>query len=293
MNIRRLQCFVVLAEELHFGRAAERLFLSQPPLTRHIQLLEQELGVELLKRDHRHVSLTEAGQVFLSDARRLISLSERARDNARRAAAKAPPCYRVGHSGSVLFCADMQRIIPRLRELSPHIKFLELPTIAQYEALQSETIDLGFNMPFEIDTPSSIQTQLLFVERLAVCRASLDGEPATRSIDSLRGLPLIIYAPEVKAGLYNKVMRLYRLGSIIPSRVIEVTQIGSIPILVASGIGIAVLPESMSNLHWAGVCFDKLIDDGAAVEIHMAKMAVASLDIFTKIGAIADREAAD
>ena len=279
MNIRRLQCFIVLAEELHFGRAAERLCLSQPPLTRHIQLLEEELGANLFFRDSRHVALTEVGKVFLADARRLLILLERACDTVRRVAAGELQTLRIGHSGSIMFCEPMRRIIPLLRARIVNIKFFEMNTITQYEALRDESIDLGLNAPFEIETPSEIVSRAIFREDLAVCRQVSDVPSQARTMKSLNGLPLIIYAPELRAGLHNKVMRLYKQAGVAPAGTIEVTQIGAVPILVSSGAGIAILPQSMAAMNWPGMAYDRLEAPDAIFEVHASSKQNGHIDI--------------
>lgn len=269
-DLRRLQCFVVVAEELHFGRAAERLHISQPPLTRHVQSLENELGVTLLHRNARRVELTKAGTAYLAEARRLLGLAERAAEIARRTAGGRPVQLRVLHSGSVMYCDRMRTIVAGLWQADGEPKFIEAPTMSQYDALLHGSADLGINAPFEIAPPPGIQSRLLFRERLVVCRPTEAGSTKQPvSLDHLADRPLVIYAQELKAGLYNRVLRLYREAGVAPPRMIEVTQFGAIPTLVASGAGIAVVPASAARMRWPGLQFVPLTP-AAYFDVHAA-----------------------
>lgn len=268
-DFRRLQCFVVVAEELHFGRAAERLHISQPPLTRQIQCLEDELGVTLLLRNAKRVELTEAGAAYLTEARKLLTQVERAAEIARRTANGKAARLRLLHSGSVMYCDRMPTIFAGLWTIKVDLKFIEAPTLAQYDALLRGTADLGFNAPFEIDPPAGIHSRLLFREPLMICRRKGEAAAKPANLAQLASQPLVLYAPELKAGLYNRVLRLFREAGVRPDRMIEVTQFGAIPTLVASGAGIAVVPASAARMRWPGLEFVPLAEP-AHFDVHVA-----------------------
>lgn len=269
-SFRRLQCFIVVAEELNFHRAAERLHISQPPLTRHIQMLEEELGVELIRRTTKRVELTPAGSVYLAEARKIIAMEDSARELARRAAGGMPARLRLAHSGSVMYCAPMREVVRQLLELRLSLKFIEMSTIGQHQALTEGRVDVGINAPFQIEAPPDIRGIPLFRERLMLACPETDClVPGPVDIPALEGRPLILYAPELKAGLSNRVLDLYRNAGITPPQTIEVTQLGAIPMLVAGGAGISLLPRSVGELSWPGVTFVHLTED-IGFDVHAA-----------------------
>src|SRR3954471_15007611 len=136
MELRHLRYFVAVAEALHFGRAAERLGISQPPLSQQIQALEAELGVRLFDRSGRKVALTPAGSVFLDEARQTLAQAARAVAAARRAADGVIGEIRIGFTASAPFTALVPRIIHAYRQSFPdvHLRLAEMPTRAQLAA---------------------------------------------------------------------------------------------------------------------------------------------------------------
>ena len=148
VSLARLSCFVAVAEELHFGRAAERLHMTQPPLSRQIQQLESELGVQLIERSTRAVTLTPTGAAFLPDARRILQLAEGAAQTVKRIPA--------GDLGTVVIgftAASAHVVLPRLlgaaREKLPDVKLdlREMVTAVQLEGLMTGEVDLGMARP--------------------------------------------------------------------------------------------------------------------------------------------------
>ncbi|MFK4041475.1 LysR family transcriptional regulator [Nonomuraea wenchangensis] len=156
-TLDQIRAFVAVAEELHFGRAAERLRMTQPPLSRHIQKLERAIGVTLLERDNRRVILTEAGRGFLEDARHMLSLVETAGDRARRIAAGASGTLRLGFT-AVSAISVLGGLLRLLAERLPEVDVIlhEQVTARQLDGILRGELDLGLaRPPFDLPHPSS------------------------------------------------------------------------------------------------------------------------------------------
>jgi DNA-binding transcriptional LysR family regulator len=160
-SLARLSCFVAVAEELHFGRAAERLHMTQPPLSRQIQQLENELGVQLIDRTTRTVTLTPAGVAFLPDARRILQLAEGAAQTVKRIPAGDLGTVVVGFTAASAH-AVLPRLLETAREKLPDVKLdlREMVTAAQIEGLMTGELDLGMARP-PLKRPGLVSRPLL------------------------------------------------------------------------------------------------------------------------------------
>ncbi|MEZ7124447.1 LysR substrate-binding domain-containing protein [Nonomuraea sp. AD125B] len=157
LTLDQIRAFVAVAEELHFGRAAERLRMTQPPLSRHIQKLERAIGVTLLERDNRRVILTEAGRGFLEDARQMLTLVDTAGDRARRIAGGASGTLRLGFT-AVSAISVLGRLLRLLAERLPEVDVIlhEQVTARQMDGILRGELDLGLaRPPFDLPRPSS------------------------------------------------------------------------------------------------------------------------------------------
>lgn len=273
MNIEfnQLRCFVTVAEELHFGRAAERLHMTQPPLTRHIQLLEHALGVSLFERTSRSVRLTAAGRVFLTDARRLLNFAEQAAQSARQ--------FGTGEAGKVTlgFTAVsgyelIPSLIARASEQLPGITLLlkEMVSVGQFAALDAGTLDLGFVRP--LNTPSSLEFQLIAREPLLVALPEQHPLLAHQKI-ALRELHrqrFIMYSPDEGKYFYDMINGLLHAPRVVPDYVQHISQTHSIVGLVRAGLGIAIVPASAQHFNVRGVAFRELADASAFADLYMA-----------------------
>lgn len=161
MEIRHLRYFVAVAEELNFRRAAERLFMAQPPLSQQIRDLEEELGVLLFDRTHRQVRLTVAGQVFLEDAYQLLAQVDRAKGRARRANKGELGQLTIGYT-SFVHCPLFPIILQRYRALYPDVDIVlrDLVTIEQMKQLDTNALDISFATHAAFAFPSLEETQL-------------------------------------------------------------------------------------------------------------------------------------
>jgi DNA-binding transcriptional LysR family regulator len=268
-TLDQARSFVAVAEELHFGRAAERLNMTQPPLSRQIQKLERSVGVELLERDNRKVSLTAAGQAFLTDARRLVISAERAPLNARRIASGQFGELRIGFTAA----SGFSLLGPLLSEISTnlpnvHLELFEMVTGEQVAALQDGDIDMGLaRPPFD---EKALESQLLFSESLCLAVPTghrLDLLPREVLIEDLTGEALIMHSPTKARYFYDLVVRQIDIEH--QNVIHTVSQILTMITLVAAGRGIAFVPESAKLLGVEGVSYLRLEDVAEdAVELH-------------------------
>ncbi|KHO19811.1 LysR family transcriptional regulator [Mycolicibacterium setense] len=256
-SLSRLSCFIAVAEELHFGRAAERLHMTQPPLSRQIQQLESELGVSLIDRTTRSVTLTPAGAAFLPDARRILQLAEGAALNVKRVPA--------GDLGTVVIgftAASAHPILPRLfdaaRRQMPDVKLelREMVTAVQIEALMTGELDLGMARP-PLKRPGLVSRALLHEQLIAALPA---GHPLVEvrrqlTLTDLDGQDMIMYSP-VQARYFNELLvSTFTIAGATPRYVQYVTQVHTMLVLVRSGIGVALVPASTATMHPEGVVF--------------------------------------
>jgi len=271
-ELSQLRCFVAAAEELHFGRAAQRLNMTQSPLSRQIQLLERILGLTLLERTSRTVSLTPAGRVFLIEARRIVRLAESAALSARRVAHGDAGRIAIGFT-AVSGYGLIPQIVAQARASLPNIEveLKEMVTTEQVEALLTGLIDLAFVRP-PVDR-QEFETRGVVAEPLLVALPPGDprqGQPTFRPED-FDGQPLIMYARQGAGYFHDMLVRLFDEAGAAPVYVQHVAQIHSMLGLVRAGIGAAIVPESASGLHFQDVQFRRLVTNPEnPVEMHVA-----------------------
>jgi DNA-binding transcriptional LysR family regulator len=270
MELKDLRYFVRVAEELHFGRAAAQLGMTQPPLSQRINALEQELGVLLLERTSRRVALTDAGRLFLVEARKLLAQAQQAVETARRAQSGEIGEIAIGFSSSVPFTPDVVRALSAFREayVMVRLKLVEMARDAQIEALGEERIDLGFVRGY--DPPplaASMMSKLLMNEPLIVAMRS--DHPLARSdrlptIADLRNEGFILYQRDLGGGFNDHIERMCASAGFAPLVVQEAMGLAMLLGLVAAGMGITILTDSLRVLHPDNVVFRQL-DDPIAV----------------------------
>lgn len=251
----QLAGFIAVAEELHFGRAAERLNMTQPPLSRQIQKLEKIVGTELLERDNRRVQLTSAGRTFLEEARRLMALAERAPVTARRIASGRSGVLRIGFTAASGF-SILGPLLEEISSIMPDvdIDLQELVTREQLNGLLTGELDLGFaRPPFDSET---FDSHLLYRESMVVAVPS--NHPLTllgRDVraEDLRDEPLIMHSPSRARYFYDLVVSMLPIQH---SNVVHtVSQILTMVSLVAAKRGLAFVPHSATLLGIQGVEF--------------------------------------
>ena len=256
-SLARLSCFIAVAEELHFGRAAERLHMTQPPLSRQIQQLESELGVQLVDRTTRSVILTPAGVAFLPDARRILQLAEGAALNVKRVPAGDLGTVVVGFTAASAH-AVLPRLLDKAREQLPDVKLelREMVSSAQIEGLMTGELDLGMARP-PLKRPGIVSRPLLHEQLIAALPVAHPLVDITRqlTVNDLDGEDVIMYSP-VQARYFNELLvSTFTIAGATPRYVQYVTQVHTMLVLVRSGIGIALVPASAATLHPDGVVF--------------------------------------
>ncbi|CDO07592.1 LysR family transcriptional regulator [Mycolicibacterium cosmeticum] len=256
-SLARLSCFIAVAEELHFGRAAERLHMTQPPLSRQIQQLEAELGVQLIDRTTRSVTLTPAGIAFLPDARRILQLAESAALTVKRVPAGDLGTVVVGFTAASAH-AVLPRLLERTRAKLPDVKLelREMVSAAQIEGLMTGEIDLGMARP-PLKRPGIVSRPLLHEQLVAALPAEhpLVAQARQLTLNDLDGQDVVMYSP-IEARYFNELLiSAFTIAGATPRYVQFVTQVHTMLVLVRSGIGIALVPASAATLHPEGVVF--------------------------------------
>lgn len=275
MELRRLRYFVAVAEELHFSRAAERLHIGQPPLSQQIQLLEEELGVRLLDRTRRWVKLTEAGRLFLDDARRILALSEQAVETARRADRGEVGELRIGFTSSTPLTEAFNKAVNEYRKAFPRVtlSLSDMPTLRQLEAIRERRIDLGFLRPPDTVLPRDVVTTPLRRDPLMLVAPS--NHPLMRrksiSIKELADQPFVMFSPDAGTGVQSLVLRLCREAGFEPKMALQAREGSTIIGLVAAGCGISILPESFHAIRIKGVSYLPLSDRAAKTQLMLAR----------------------
>ena len=257
-TLEQLRGFLAVAEELHFGRAATRLKMTQPPLSRQIQKLERAVGAQLLERDNRRVTLTAAGEVFLGEARRLLSLADTAPELARRVSSGSHGVVRIGFTAASTY-GTLGRILDQVERALPDIglDLHEMVTREQVAALLNEEIDLGLaRPPFDAETFGS---RLLHREALLVAVPAghrLAGLGRDAVAEDLAAEPVVMHSPTQARYFYDLVVSMVPAAS--QNAVHTVSQVLTMLWLVAAGRGIAFVPGSAARLPIEGVEFIRL-----------------------------------
>jgi len=262
MDLRQLRYFVAVAEECHFGRAAQRLHMAQPPLSQAIRRLEEDLGVELLERTTRRVALTPAGERFLGRSRQILHEVDQAAREAARIAAGEIGRVVIGVVGSATY-ALLPPVARRLREEYPDIDFeftSEMLTADQVSRLGDGTIDIALMRP-----PLATEGLLLRVLRSEPLVVALPESHPLASRDvldlgELRDETFVTYPADRRSVLYDTFLAACEAHGFHPTHTVQVAQTSTIVVFVAAGIGVAVLPASAAHLRLEGVRFLPLAD---------------------------------
>lgn len=225
MNLRQLRYFVAVAEELHFGRAAVRLHISQPPLSQQIHNLEEVLGVILFKREKKRIELTFAGQVFLDSARKLLEQSQLAIHSARRAAKGEVGTLAIGYASSIPFTGLIGRIVREFRSQRPDVQLQikEMRAVDQIKAMVEKEIDVGFVREPLLQAHPLVESRCVYREAFVVALPTdhpLSSVQAVRLAD-LHDAPFVLYPRDCGTVLYDQVIRLCHGAGFFPSVIQE------------------------------------------------------------------------
>lgn len=272
MELHQLRCFVAVAEELHFGRAAQRLNMTQPPLSRQIQLLEHALGAALFARSSRSVRLSAAGAAFLPDARRLLRLADTAAQHARRIAGGQAGRLRIGFTAASAY-RFLPDLITALRARLPEVDLVlqEMVSGAQTEALAAGQIDAGLLRPPVAQ--AGFATMRVDAEPLLAAvpaRHALARQSALHLSD-LEGQDFVMYAPDESRYFHDLLVMLFTAANVRPRFVQQLGQIHSMLAMVRAGLGVALVPAAAAALRYHDVRLRPIVLTRAApVELFLA-----------------------
>lgn len=271
MDFRHLKYFVAVADEQNFTRAAERLHISQPPLSRQIQDLEEELGTPLFERGSRPLKLTDAGRFFYGHATRLLEQAAQAVRSTKRIAQLERRLV-IGFVASTMYGA-LPLLVRKFRAACPQteLALTEMSTVEQIEALKVGRIDVGFGRVRQDDP--SIKREILREERLVV---AIPGEHELASSDGPLTLadvaahPLLVYPRTPRPSYADQVLSLFRDLALEPVSVHELQEMQTALGLVASGMGLCVVPASVHRLRPDEVVYRPLAEPQAVSPIIMS-----------------------
>ncbi|RKE36439.1 DNA-binding transcriptional LysR family regulator [Paraburkholderia sp. BL23I1N1] len=261
MELRHLRYFLAIAEELHFTRAAERVGIGQPPLSQQIKQLEEELGAPLFLRTARGVALTAAGEAFRPHAEAAIREAERAELAVRRVACGEQGNIHIGFTSSASFNPLVPAIISSFREVNPdvEINLVEETSSSLLTHLANTKLDIAF-------------LRAALVERSALTTVALPDEPLWIALPArhplaertelrlveLASTPFILYPRRNGNLLYDTIISACRSVGFSPNVVQEAPQMASMVNFVAAGVGVALVPRSMCQLHAEGVSYARI-----------------------------------
>lgn len=250
-SLRELECFTAVADELSFTRAAQRLHLAQPPLSRHIRALEEKLGAALFDRSGRKVSLTAAGAVFYEETRTVLPQLTRAGETTRRFVSGETERLRLGFVSAVL-SPELVEVLRTFRERHPAVQLLmqDSPPAEQLAALRSGTLDGGFiGLPPEARTPG---IQFIPWRREPLAAFVPFGHPLAKrhqiDLRELAGEALVAVSSEAAPAFAAYLRAVCGRAGFRPRIVLESPRAQAVAVMVAAGTGIALLPASLARV---------------------------------------------
>ncbi|HIW90860.1 MAG TPA: LysR family transcriptional regulator [Candidatus Corynebacterium avicola] len=254
-SLDQLRCFIAVAENLHFGRAAQQLSMTQPPLSRQIQKLEKQVGTRLLERDNRTVTVTPAGEVFLREARSIIASTEQAGQRARMMGQGKSGQLVIGHtaaSGVQILGDVLQRLNHSMPEVA--VDLVETVSREQVNMLEAGHLDIGFG---RLTEDVEEVTAIPFHRERLVLAAPEDHPLITTSAPlhraDIHGEPLLMHSPVKARYFYDLIVKNFDIDHAAVTY--QLSQISTMVSLVGFGHGIALVPESTARRGHAGVAF--------------------------------------
>ncbi|ETT03282.1 LysR family transcriptional regulator [Providencia sp. PROV188] len=271
IELRHLRYFIAVAEELHFGRAAERLHMSQPPLSQQIQALEEMVNAKLLERNNRNVALTPAGAMFLKEAYQILGQVDAAATKAARMEKGELGELSIGFTSTTPFMHKVTMSLRQYREAYPDVSIHmhQMNTKQQIPPLVTGRIDIGIMRNTIL--PEQLDYQLLFREPFMV--AVYEGHPLLAfeesgvDIKQLAAYPLVFFEREVGTALYDEINQLLASEGVVPTISQEAGEAMTILGLVSAGMGISIITESFTRMKIDGVRYLKLANIQATSEV--------------------------
>ncbi|WP_372097719.1 LysR family transcriptional regulator [Tistrella mobilis] len=249
IDLRQLRQFIAVAEELHFHRAAERLNMSQPPLTATVRQLEEEIGAELLERGNRVIRLTPAGKALLEHARRTVEQADLAVTAARDAAAGCTGILRLTYVGSAMY-GRLAETVRNFRRGFPEVRLelKEATTAAQVTALREGVSDLAVLLP-PLPDDTGLHMSEFDEDRFAIALPAAHSlaDKADVALSDLADEPFVMWPAAEGRGFHHQVIQLCTTAGFVPQVVQEAHQMHGVLALVAVEIGVSVVPASMTG----------------------------------------------
>jgi LysR family transcriptional regulator, benzoate and cis,cis-muconate-responsive activator of ben and cat genes len=275
MEIRHLRYFVTVARERNFTRAADKLHIAQPPLSRQIQQLEEEVGMVLLDRDSRPLRLTEAGRLLYEHAAQVLERFDDLRTMMRRFREAERPRYVIGFVASTIYAA-LPALIRRFRAETPglDVSLVEMASLEQIAALKDGRIDVGFGR-IRLDDPV-VRRDVLREERLVVALPlshPLLQREGSLSFAELAAEPLILYPRVPRPSYADQVISIFRDRGLEPHIAHEARELQTAIGLVAAEVGICIVPTSVQRLRRDDVVYRELIEQNITSPIIMSRRA--------------------
>jgi DNA-binding transcriptional LysR family regulator len=259
MELRHLRYFSVLADELHFGRAAQRLAISQPPLSVAIRQLEDSVGARLFERNSKSVRLTPAGQALRASARQLLRQAEAAALEARDVAAGSAGQLRIGFVGAMLY-RGLPQALRAFQATHPAVRvsLAELNSAEQVTELLHDRLDLGFMHTARL--PQDLASRLLLSEPFVACLPSGHALARKREIDpaALREHAFVLFARASSPDYHERILSICTQAGFLPEVRHEVRHWLAVVSLVAQGLGVALVPQAMARSALKGAVFRPL-----------------------------------
>lgn len=271
MELRHLTYFLTLAEELHFNRAAEKLYIAQPPLSRQIKDLEEELGVPLFNRTKKKVELTPYGIYLRDEASKIFHRLDLIRNHLKQLKKGVIGEVKIGYIGSAML-SYLPILLDKLKEKSPEIDIFltEANTAGLLKALKSGIIDLGFiRAPLEAH---DIIVKPVFKETFSLV-LPMKGELSSRENWDLKNLatkPFIGFSSHCTQGIIKKVISICNRAGFYPNIIHQCSNYNSILRLVESNMGYSIVPSSIKCGYKLNICYIELDEYPERAELSLA-----------------------
>ncbi len=271
MELRHLRYFVAVAEELHFGRAAKRLRIAQPPLSRQVRDLEREIGTPLFDRTARGVELTPAGNAFLPEARLTLAQAERAQRTAMRAAGGETGRLRVGFVEAATHSGILPNVLSFFRMHLPSIglSLFEMDALQQSQALRDGRVDLGLVHNPPLDADRWLRVEPVHTDRviLAVPADHRLGGRARFTLGDLASESFVLFSRDVAPSIYDGIIARCREAGFSPRVVQEAAGWHTLVSLVGAGVGVSFIPRSLEQFKPRGVSYRTVPGLGVDMEL--------------------------
>lgn len=269
MEFRHLRYFLVLAEELHFGRAARRLSISQPPLSLNIQQLEASVGAQLFVRSSKSVQLTAAGRAFVPEARALLDRAAQAASHARDVGQGLAGSLTIGFAGTMLY-SGLPKILERFQAQHPLLRLMlrELSSSEQLIELSHDRLDLGFVHTTRV--PPELSQILVASQRFVCCVPAGHALARKRSVSlaQLQGEPFAVVSRDVSPDYHDRIVSVCADAGFYPEIRYELRHWLSVVSLVSQGMGVALVPAALRQSALAGAAFVPLASATTPYDTH-------------------------